>query len=102
MSKVSRDLSSVTVVGFDLAKLVFQVCCVDGEGRVVSNHSLRWRDVLAFFKGLPPCGVGMEACSSAHHWGRQLIALGHEVKLMPPAYVKPYVRRHAWPMRCCL
>jgi transposase len=93
MSKLSSDLLSVTVVGLDLAKHVFQVHCVDGEGRVVVNRSLRRREVLAFFRRLPPCLVGMEACGSAHHWGRELTALGHEVKLMPPAYVKPYVRR---------
>lgn len=93
MSKVTPDLLSVTVVGFDLAKLVFQVCCVDAAGKVVLNRSLKRREVLAFFEKLPPCRVGMEACGSAHHWGRQLIARGHDVKLMPPAYVKPYVRR---------
>jgi transposase len=93
MSKLPRDLSSVTVVGLDLAKLVFQVCCVDADGRVILNRSLKRREVLAFFERLPSCRVGMEACSSAHHWGRQLIARGHDVKLMPPAYVKPYVRR---------
>jgi transposase len=93
MSKLSSDLSSVTVVGLDLAKHVFQVHCVDGEGRVVVSHSLRRREVLAFFRRLPPCRLGMEACSSAHYWGRELTALGHDVKLMPPAYVKPYVRR---------
>jgi transposase len=93
MSKLSSDLSSVTVAGLDLAKHVFQVHCIDVEGRTVVNRSLRRREVLAYFRRLPPCVVGMEACGSAHHWGRELTALGHEVKLMPPAYVKPYVRR---------
>ncbi len=93
MSKLSSDLSTVTVVGLDLAKHVFQVHCIDTEGRVVLNRSLRRREVADFFRRLPPCRVGMEACGSAHHWGRTLISLGHDVKLMPPAYVKPYVRR---------
>jgi transposase len=93
MSKLSSDLSAVTVVGLDLAKHVFQVHCVDSEGRTVLSRTLRRREVLAFFGGLSPCLVGMEACGSAHHWGRSLIALGHDVRLMPPAYVKPYVRR---------
>lgn len=93
MVKVSADLSSVTVVGFDLAKLVFQVCCLDAQGQVVLNRSLKRREVLPFFERLRGCLVGIEACGSAHHWGRALIARGHEVKLIPPAYVKPYVRR---------
>jgi len=93
MSKLSSDLSSVTVVGLDLAKHVFQVHCVDSEGRAVVSRSLRRRELLAFFGKLSPCLVGMEACGSAHHWGRSLAVLGHEVRLMPPAYVKPYVRR---------
>jgi transposase len=93
MSKLSSELCAVTVVGLDLAKHVFQVHCVDAEGRTVVNRSLRRRELLAFFGKLSPCLVGMEACGSAHHWGRSLAALGHEVRLMPPAYVKPYVRR---------
>lgn len=93
MSKVALDLSSVTVVGLDLAKLVFQVCCVDDAGRVVINRSLKRGEVMEFFRKLPVCRVGLEACGSSHHWGRQLLALGHDVKLIPPAYVKPYVRR---------
>ena len=93
MSKVTLDLSSVTVVGLDLAKHVFQVCCVDAAGKVVINRALKRREVLGFFGKLPMCQVGLEACGSSHHWGRQLLALGHDVKLIPPAYVKPYVRR---------
>lgn len=93
MSRLSFDPSRVTVVGFDLAKHIFQVHCIDAEGAVVVNRSLRRREVLSFFASLPPCRVGMEACGSAHHWGRALAALGHDVKMMPPAYVKPYVRR---------
>lgn len=93
LSKLSSDLSSVTVVGLDLAKHVFQLHCVDGEGRAVLARSLRRRELIPFFRRLPPCLIGMEACSSAHHWGREINAQGHEVRLMPPAYVKPYVRR---------
>jgi transposase len=81
MSKLSSELCAVTVVGLDLAKHVFQVHCVDAEGRAVVNRSLRRRELLAFFGKLPPCLVGMEACGSAHHWGRSLAALGHEVRL---------------------
>ena len=93
MGKSITDLSSVTTVGLDLAKHVFQVHAVDAEGRIVTTRSLRRKDVLAFFECLPSCLVGMEACGSAHHWGRQLMKLGHDVRLMPPAYVKAYVRR---------
>lgn len=93
MSKLPTDLSRVTVVGLDLAKHVFQIHCVDADGRTVLNRSLRRRDLLTFFRRLPPCRIGLEACASAHHWGRALLALGHDVRLMPPAYVKPYVRR---------
>ena len=93
MKKLSIDLSCVTTVGLDLAKLIFFVHAVDAEGRVVVARALRRRDVLAFFEALPPCLVGIEASGSAHHWGRELMARGHEVRLMPPAYVKPYVKR---------
>ncbi|QLC26840.1 IS110 family transposase [Parasphingopyxis algicola] len=86
-------MSSVTVVGLDLAKHVFQVHCVDTEERIVVARSLRRSQLLPFFASLPPCRVGLEACGSAHHWGRALMALGHDVKMMPPAYVKPYVKR---------
>jgi transposase len=93
MGKVAIDLSSVTTVGLDLAKHVFFVHAVDHEGKVVVAKAVRRRDLLAFFASLPSCLVGMEACSSAHHWARELEALGHDVRLMPPAYVKPYVKR---------
>ena len=72
----------------------FQVHGVDAGGQVVIRRQLKRRYVLAFFQKLPPCLVGIEACASAHHWSRELQALGHTVKLMPPAYVKPYVKRH--------
>ena len=83
----------VTTVGLDIAKSVFQVHGVDGAGQVVIRRQLKRRYVLAFFQKLPPCLVGIEACASSHHWSRELKALGHTVKLMPPAYVKPYVKR---------
>ncbi len=83
----------VTTIGLDLAKNVFQVHGVDAEGGGVVRKKLRRVDVLAFFSALPPCLIGMEACASAHHWARELTRLGHEVKLMPPSYVKPYVKR---------
>ncbi len=80
-------------VGVDLAKNVFQVHAIDADGKVLVRRQLRRAEVLKFFAALPSCLVGMEACASAHHWGRELLALGHDVRLMPPAYVKPYVKR---------
>jgi len=84
----------ITTIGLDLAKHWFQVHGVDAGGKVVVKRRLRRSEVVAFFKALGPCLVGMEACATAHHWARELIALGHEVKLMPPAYVKAYVKRN--------
>ncbi len=86
-------MNEAITIGLDLAKNVFQVHGVDAGGAVVICKQLRRRQVLPFFKKLPPCLVGVEACATAHHWARQLIGLGHEVKLMPPNYVKPYVKR---------
>ena len=83
----------VVTVGLDLAKNVFQVHSVDAAGVVLVRRQLRRAEVMKFFSGLPHCLVGMEACASAHYWARELVALGHEVRLMPPAYVKPYVKR---------
>jgi transposase len=83
----------VTTVGLDLAKAVFQVHGVDAQGGVLIRRQLKRRYVLTFFQKLPPCLVGIEACASSHHWSRELKALGHTVRLMPPAYVKPYVKR---------
>jgi transposase len=83
----------VTTVGLDIAKSVFQVHGIDAAGQVVIRRQLKRRYVLAFFEKLTPCLVGIEACASSHHWSRELKALGHTVRLMPPAYVKPYVKR---------
>ena len=83
----------VTTVGLDIAKSVFQVHGIDTAGQVVIRRQLKRRYVLAFFEKLPPCLVGIEACASSHHWSRELKTLGHTVRLMPPAYVKPYVKR---------
>ena len=82
-----------TTIGIDLAKNVFQVHAVDATGRVVVWRKLRRSQMLPFFAGLTPCLIGMEACAGAHFWARELAALGHEVRLMPPVYVKPYVKR---------
>ncbi len=81
----------VTTVGLDLAKDVFQVHGVTADGTVVFNRSVRRAQLLPFFEKLPPCLVGMEACGSSHHWAREISKLGHEVRLMPAFYVKPYV-----------
>ena len=86
-------MSEVTTIGIDLAKNVFQVHGVDASGQAVIGKQLRRRQVLPFFRKQPPCLIGVEACATSHHWARQLIELGHEVKLMPPHYVKPYVKR---------
>jgi len=86
-------MQTITTIGLDIAKSVFQVHGVDAGGQVVIRRRLKRRSVLAFFQKLPPCLVGIEACASSHHWSRELQALGHTVRLMPPAYVKPYVKR---------
>src|SRR5271167_3660923 len=87
-------MEAITTIGLDIAKSVFQVHGVDAAGNVIIRRQLKRRYVLAFFQKLPPCLVGIEACASSHHWSRELQALGHTVRLMPPAYVKPYVKRH--------
>jgi transposase len=87
-------MQTVTTIGLDIAKSVFQVHGVDPSGQVVIRRQLKRRHVLVFFQQLPPCLVGIEACASSHHWSRELHAVGHTVRLMPPAYVKPYVKRH--------
>ena len=87
-------MQAITTIGLDIAKSVFQVHGVDANGQVVIRRQLKRRYILAFFQKVPPCLVGIEACASSHHWSRELQALGHTVRLMPPAYVKPYVKRH--------
>ena len=86
-------MGEVATIGLDIAKSVFQVHGVDAAGVVVVQRRLTRARLLPFFEKLAPCLVGIEACATAHHWARQLRALGHEVRLMPPAYVKPYVKR---------
>jgi transposase len=85
---------TIATIGLDLAKSVFQIHGVDAEGRAVLRRRLRRPDLLSFFERLAPCIVAMEACSSAHHWARELVALGHDVRLIPPQYAKPYVKRN--------
>jgi transposase len=88
------SMNEISTIGLDLAKNVFQVHGVDASGRIVVRRQLRRGAVEPFFALLPRCIVGMEACGSAHHWARLIGSYGHEVKLMPPAYVKPYVKRN--------
>ena len=83
----------VSTIGVDLAKNVFQVHGVDNAGKVVITRQLRRKQVIDFFSKLAPCLVGMEACGTAHHWAREISKLGHTVRLMPPSYVKGYVKR---------
>src|SRR6476646_7994520 len=92
-------MQTVTTIGLDIAKSVFQVHGTDATGQVVIRRQLKRRFVLSFFEKLPPCLVGIEACASSHYWSRELQALGHTVRLMPPAYVKPTSngRRTTWP-----
>ena len=87
-------MNEVITTGVDLAKNVFQIHGVDAAGAVVVRRQLRRAQMLRFFKKQPPCLVGMEACATAHHWAREIAALGHQVRLMPPRYVKPYVKRN--------
>jgi transposase len=86
-------MKKVSTIGIDLAKRVFQVHGVDAAHQVVLKRQLKRKDVLAFFAKLAPCLIGMEACGTAHYWARELRKLGHTVKLMPPKYVKAYVKR---------
>jgi transposase len=86
-------MGEVTTVGLDIAKSVFQVHGISAEGAVLVQRKLPRSRLLPFFEKLPACLVGIEACATAHHWARELKALGHEVRLMPPSYVKPYVKR---------
>ena len=82
-------MEAITTIGLDIAKSVFQVHGIDAEGNVILRRQLKRRYVLALFQKQPPCLLGIEACASSHHWSRELQALGHTVRLVPPAYVKP-------------
>jgi transposase len=86
-------VETAVTIGLDLGKSVFQVHGVDAGGAVVVQRRLTRGKLLAFFAKQPACLIGMEACAAAHHWGRELSKLGHRVRLMPPRYVKPYVKR---------
>ena len=85
-------MKQVITIGLDLAKHVFQVHGADADGSPVFNRKLRRSEVMRLFEKLPPCLVGMEACGSAHYWARAITALGHDVRLIPPAYVKPFIK----------
>jgi transposase len=87
-------MGEVITIGLDIAKSVFQVHGVDAEGTVVIRKRTSRAKVLEFFAGLPRCLIGIEACATAHHWSRELQALGHSVRLMPPSYVKAYLKRN--------
>jgi len=86
-------MEQITTIGLDLAKQVFQVHAADAGGVPIFNRKLRRAEVLRFFEKTPACLVGMEACGSAHYWAREISALGHDVRLIPPVYVKPFVKR---------
>lgn len=86
-------MGEVTTIGLDLAKHVFQVHGIDATGHILVRRQLRRGELLKFFAKQPSCLVGIEACGTSHHWAREIAALGHTVKMMPPAYVKPYVKR---------
>jgi transposase len=86
-------MSSVVTIGLDIAKSVFQLHGVDASGAVVLRRRLPRSRMLAFFEKQAPCLIGIEACGTSHYWGRELSRLGHDVRLIPPSYVKPYVKR---------
>jgi transposase len=86
-------MRNVTTIGLDIAKNVFQVHGVDADGAVIVRQRLTRGRMLKFFAKLPAGLIGIEACASSHYWARELVALGHNVKLMPAQYVKPYVKR---------
>src|SRR5215210_163416 len=95
-------MNQVSTVGLDLAKYIFQLHGADSAGAVVFRQTLRRGQLLAFLATLPPCTVAMEACASAHDWGREIAKLGHTVKLIAPAYVKPFVKRQKKRASGCL
>src|SRR5215468_8573609 len=84
----------ITTIGLDLAKNVFQVHAIDASENVVARKQLKRSQMIAYFKGLPPCLIGMEACATSHYWARELAKLGHEVRLMPAKAVKAYLKRN--------
>ena len=84
-------MTTVVTIGLDLAKSVFQIHGVDGTGQTALRRRLGRYELVSYFAKLPSCLVGMEACSAAHHWARELSRVGHSVRLIPPQYVKPYV-----------
>src|ERR1700722_6676236 len=86
-------MGEVSTIGLDIAKSVFQIHGVDRDGEVAIRKRVSRAKLLEFFAGLPPCVIGIEACPTAHHWSRKLQALGHTVRLMPPSYVKAYLKR---------
>jgi transposase len=86
-------MKQITTIGLDLAKQIFQVHAASADGSPIFNRKLRRAEVLRFFEKTPACLVGMEACGSAHYWAREIRALGHDVRLIPPVYVKPFVKR---------
>lgn len=88
------SVSEVTTIGLDIAKTVFHAHGADGSGQVKFSRRITRCKLLEFFGRQPRCTVALEACGGAHHWARELQAMGHEVRLIPPAYVKPFVRRH--------
>jgi transposase len=92
MIRRSQGIHTTTIVDLDIAKSVFQVHGIDANGNVAVRRQHKRRYVLTFFQKLPPCLVGIEACASSHYWSRELQVLGHTVRLMPPAYVKPLSR----------
>jgi transposase len=94
MTKLATEKPVVTRVAVDLAKHVFQIHAVDAAGKAVDKRQVKRAKLLDYFEALAPCTVGMEACGSAHHWAREVEKLGHRVQLIPPTYVKPFVKRH--------
>lgn len=87
-------MEKIATVGLDLAKSIFQIYAINDFGDILVRRALRRSQVLDFFRKLPPCRIGIEACASAHHWAREIAAFGHDVRMIPPIYVKAYVKRN--------